>query len=189
MGKKLPPNVSKYFVRQSKQLKSPQNKVKHRRWRGGGLREVCTVCSVIQTHQSLCFCSLEHIPRILLGFVPLKLQQRHGLSPAELSEAGLFKHNKNMIVTSLIRTVLLLLLKFLWIYRELSLGFWCRICKPDFKKFTNAYSWLYFPLGSLLVGAERLCIIKSFSDWISSSASSDNTDLMSCKHEDTSTSM
>lgn len=66
---------------------------------GWGLWEMCTVCSVIQTHQSMCFCSLEHIPWILLGFVPLNLQ-RNGLSPAELSEAASFKHRKNMQVTT-----------------------------------------------------------------------------------------
>lgn len=32
-----------------------------------------SVCSAIQIHQSLRFCSLEHIPQILLGFVPHNL--------------------------------------------------------------------------------------------------------------------
>lgn len=70
---------------------------------GWGLGEVCTVCSVIQTHQSMRSCSLEHIPQILLGFVPLNLQ-RNGLSPAELTEADSFKHRKNIKVTSLSQT-------------------------------------------------------------------------------------
>lgn len=51
---------------QNKQLKSPLNKVKPDLQRG-------MYCCVIQTHQSPCFCSLGHIPQVLLGFVPLNL--------------------------------------------------------------------------------------------------------------------
>lgn len=65
---------------------NPFNTVNHTR-RGAGWG-VSNVSSLIRTHQSLCFCRLEHIPWILLGFVPHNLQHGNGPSPAAPRQAG-----------------------------------------------------------------------------------------------------
>lgn len=73
------PNVSKMFAQQNKRQRSASTKRNTRMWGEWAARwlgEVRTVCSVIQSHQSMCFCSQEHIPWILLGFVPLNLQPK-----------------------------------------------------------------------------------------------------------------
>lgn len=71
-----PSSKCECFVPQNKQLTSRLNKVKHGRWRFFPFFSGRCVLLLSEPISHRVFCSLEHIPRILLGFVPLNLQRR-----------------------------------------------------------------------------------------------------------------